>query len=75
MQAVRLISGLLLPRRSDPVALKAHSGTESLLRRELWFGQTNKHHKEPATFSEFFQVTVTEPSVGSMAFFLSGLPP
>lgn len=57
------------------MALKAHSGTESLLRRELWFGQTNKHHKEPATFSEFFQVTVTEPSVGSMAFFLSGLPP
>lgn len=57
------------------MALKAYSGTESLLRRELWFGQTNKHHREPATFTEFFQVTVTEPSVGSMAFFLSGLPP
>lgn len=66
---------MLLPRRRYHVALNAHSGTESLLRRELWFGQTSKHHREPATFTEFFQVTVTEPSVGRMAFFLSGLLP
>lgn len=37
--------------------------------------RADKHHREPATFTKFFQVTVTEPSVGRMAFFLSGLLP
>lgn len=59
-----------LSRGSD-----AHPGPKSPLRRELWFGQTSKHHREPVTFTEFFQVTVTEPSVGRMAFLLSGLLP
>lgn len=53
MQGMRLPPWVALTQKELSCGSERSLLAESLLRREFWFGQTNKHHREPATSTEF----------------------